>query len=63
MPYSKPEKDTIICPRCNLPFGFVRCRVSSWKDGVRVERCLKCGVEDENVARVTTGDNILKENK
>lgn len=33
----------INCPRCGLPYSFLRCRVSrgteSW--------CLKCGVEEE----------------
>ena len=46
----KPEKEApLVCCICNLPFDkWMRTRVSHWtKEGVRFERCISCGAEEE----------------
>ncbi len=45
------DDPTVICPRCLLPYGFIRCRISQYdKDGKRYERCMKCAIEEDKLS-------------
>ncbi len=49
----QPE-DHILCPQCNLPYGFVRCRITL--SSPKRNLCLKCAVEEE--ARALLGKGV-----
>ena len=36
--------EDIFCPTCNLPYGFVRCKVTK----MGFTQCLTCAVKAEN---------------
>jgi hypothetical protein len=46
-------KDHKVCPVCNLPYAFVRCRVTM---ADRTNMCLLCAVELEKQHELTKTD-------
>lgn len=45
---TQPKEQT-ICPQCERPYTFTRCRVTDSKGD---SHCLSCGVEMEKAKRV-----------
>lgn len=41
----KIPEDWVICPECNLPYGFIKCRITL-RNPTR-NMCLKCAVQKE----------------
>lgn len=38
---SKIPRDWVVCPECNLNYGFINCRITTQGKN----RCLKCHIE------------------
>jgi RNase P subunit RPR2 len=44
----KPEpREWTYCQKCDLPYTWMRCRVTFYPNGKKVDWCLKCGTEWE----------------
>lgn len=54
---NKIPREWVYCPVCELPYGFVRCRVSYWENGVRKEICLTCGAARERAKEIGLSSN------
>lgn len=44
------KKELDLCSVCQLPFGFIRAKVTGWENGVRLNYCLSCGTELEKTS-------------
>lgn len=52
--------ETEICPSCNLCYSFLRCRITEYIDGEKVNHCLRCAVAKEKVINTKPIEDSMK---
>lgn len=54
---TQSPRDHKFCSVCNLPYGFIRCRVTLHEKSGTRNICLICGSEEEGLAAKLAVDN------